>query len=169
MPTKWYYPNSVDQYAEVSVHVPWLTDFDKIKHPDGKFLRLSKTLLHIANPTTNDLKMKTYYLVLTDFQIDNCPSIISGIEIEINMNRGGRITDDTVQLRYNDSFIGINRANFDLAPNKIYGDQTDLWETNLTKQQVEDSSFGVGVRFQSHPSWPHNEYAKIDYIRLRLY
>jgi hypothetical protein len=169
MPTKWYYPNNISQYAEVQEHVPWVEDFHKIKHPDGNFLRLSKTLLHIANSRTNDLKMKTYYLILEDFQIDNCPQIISGIEVEINMNRGGRITDDTVQLRYNSNFVGVNKADFDLAPKKIYGNQSDLWDTSLTKLQVENNTFGIGVRFQSHPSWPHNEYAKVDYIRLRLY
>lgn len=171
MPTAWFYPNTVSQYYEVTAHVPWnnVGNFFSIKHPDGGSLSLSAPLLHIANPTVNDLKMKTYFLALSEFNVIDLPETISGIEVEINMNRQGRITDDTIQLRYNNQFVGENKANFNLDPNKTYGSNTDLWGASWDYSTITDPSFGIGVRFQSHPSWPHNAYPKIDYIRVRVH
>lgn len=171
MPTPWFYPNTVSQTYEVIEHVPWVDEnnFLFLKHPDGTFVSLSAPLLHIANSVVNDIKMKTYYLNLSNFQISGLSNTISGVEVEIKMNRGGRITDDTIQLMYNGSFIGENRANFDLSPDKFYGGSTDLWGATLTSNILTNSSFGIGVRFQSHPSWPHCEYPRIDYIRVRVY
>lgn len=171
MPTPWFYPNTVNQTYEVIEHVPWVDEnnFLSIKHPDGTFLSLSAPLLHIANSMVNDLKMKTYFLNLSNFKITYLPTTISGVEVQINMNRGGRITDETIQLMYNGSFIGENKATFDLSPLKMFGGPTDLWGTTLTSNMLANSLFGIGVRFQSHPSWPHSEYPRIDYIRVRVY
>jgi len=171
MYTKWFYPNAVSQYAEIEEDIAWNGDnsFLNLKHADGTFLTLSKPLLRIANTTVNDIKMKTYYLKLTDFQVNLTFNQLNGVEFELNMNRGGRITDDTIQLLYEDESIGDNLINIDLAPIKMYGGSDDLWGAQLTKEMVEDNSFGVLLRFQSHPAWPHREYAKIDYTRLRFY
>jgi hypothetical protein len=171
MATDWFYCNNVTQTYEVIEHIPWVDtdDYFPIKHANGMFLSLSAPLLHIANSVVNDVKMKTYFLNLSDFQIKGLPDIISGVEVEINMNRGGRITDETIQLMYNGAFIGENRANFDLSPDKLYGSNTDLWGTVLTSAILSSSTFGIGVRFQSHPSWPHSEYPRIDYIRIRVH
>lgn len=173
MTTSWFYPNSVTQDYEVVEHIPWndVNNFSTLKHPDGNFCTLSAPLLHIANSYTNDVKMKTWYLYLTQFNISSAaiPASISGLEVELNMNRGGRITDDTIQLLYNGNLIGENRADFDLSPKKLYGGVTDLWGITPTISLLTNSTFGVAVRFQSHPSWPHNEYPRIDYIRVRIH
>lgn len=173
MTTSWFYPNSVTQDYEVIEHISWndVNNFSSLKHPDGNFCTLSAPLLHIANSYTNDIKMKTWYLYLTQFNILPAviPTTISGIEVEINMNRGGRITDETIQLLYNNDLIGENRANFDLSPNKFYGGSTDVWGLTPTSALLTNSTFGIAVRFQSHPSWPHNEYPRIDYIRIRIH
>lgn len=168
----WHYPSTVTQFAEHESHVSWndeATGFSSIKHLDSRYITTSKDLLHIATFDGHDIKMKTYYLYLTDFKIQNVPNEITGLEVEISVRRGGRITDDTIQLMHNGEFIGENLANFDLNPVKQYGGLAESWGTSLSRSVIEDSSFGVGIRFKSHPSWPHRESPKLDYVRLRVW
>jgi hypothetical protein len=174
MPTQWFLPTSVTQFAEVIQHVAWSGEengFDNIKNIEYCFICTKTPLLHIANNTTNDLKMKTCYLFLTGFNINNLPNEISGIEAEFNMLRGGRITDETIQLRYNDIFIGDNLATGTLENIKIFGGYNNLWglETPIDPTMLVSPNFGIGVRFQSHPSWPHRESPMINHIRLRVW
>ena len=172
MPTPWFYSNLISQHAEVSVHIPWNGESNgylALKRDDGTVLTTSKTLVHIANPTVNDIKNKTNFLYLTDFRIIHMPSIISGVEIEISMGRGGRITDETIQLMHGNEFIGENRAFYKLDEITLYGGPTDVYGTTLTPELLSDPTFGVGVRYQSHPMWPHREIPRIDYIRLRVW
>lgn len=171
MPTSWFYPGSVSQYAEVEEHIPWVdTDnFFNLRNPIGAFTPLTQPLLHISIAPGRDYRMKTWYLTMSQFNAQRLPETITGIEVELNMNRGGRITDDTIQLMYNNEFIGANRGNEYLDPDKFYGGSDDLWDFNLTQTMITDSTFGIGVRFQSHPYWPHNEYPRISYIRFRVY
>lgn len=170
MLTSWYYPNNVVQYSENEKHVAWTDDgtgFSAVKTTNPVYIGTVKPLLHIANPTVNDLKMKTYFLFLTDFKINQLPEIITGVEVEIEISRGGRITDDTIQLRYQDEFIGENLANSNLDRIKTYG--KNLWGVeSIDSTILTDTSFGLGLRFQSHPSWPHREVPMINYVRLRI-
>ena len=172
MTTQWYYPQTIAQYAEVEQHVSWTgeeNNYVYLRNADLSYISTTKELLHIANPTTHDLVMKTAYLYLTDFRLAGLPDVISGVQLEVNMRRGGRITDETIQLRYNDEFIGRNSANMPLNDVTLYGSETDLWELdNLTPSILSDPSFGVGIRYQSHPAWPHREHPMINYIRLRV-
>lgn len=172
MPTPWFYSNSVTQYAEVSAHIPWNGESNgylAVKRDDGTVLTTTKSLVHIANPTVNDIKNKTNYLYLKDFRLTDLPDVISGVEIEISMGRGGRITDETIQLMYNDTFIGENRAYYKLDEITIYGGPADLHAADITPALLSDVEFGIGVRYQSHPMWPHREIPRIDYIRLRVW
>ena len=123
MTTPWFYPNAVTQYGEIPQHVSWQGEDNNwayLRTTDAD-VSTTRELLHIANSTVNDLKMKTYYLYLTDFGIADISDPILGIEVMIDMRRGGRITDETIQLRYNNDFIGDNRASYQLDNNKIYG------------------------------------------------
>ena len=171
MPTPWTYPTIVTQHAEVDQHISWdESKFHCIKNADGQYLPTTKELIHIANPTVNDIKNKTNYLFLKGFNFVNLPTTISGIEAEICINRGGRISDETVQLMYNGTFISDNTADYSLDITKIYGSPTSIWgESNITNIMLADPEFGIGVRYQSHPSWPHRESPKLDYIRLRVW
>ena len=85
------------------------------------------------------------------------------------MNRLGRITDETVQLCRNNELIGDNHASLNLDLIKIYGSDTDNWNTNLTMSNIQNSSFGVVLRFQSHPNWPHKSSPLIDAVELRIH
>ena len=96
MSTPWFYSNTITQYGEVPSHISWDNEdsgFAALKSNNNESIMTTKELLHIANPTTNDIKMKTYYLNLVNFNMINLPLVISGIEVEVEMNRGGRITD----------------------------------------------------------------------------
>ena len=168
MPTEWFYPTSASQYAEASVHVPWLNiddNFDQINRVRGE-----KDLRHISNSLVNDIKMKTYYLVLTDFMMSELPETISGIEVYINLRRTGRIFDDTVQLYYNNQPIGANMANRDLFDIKVYGGETVTWDVEgLSRDMLNDPNFGVVLRYQSHPTIPHQTCPYMEHVQLRAW
>jgi len=172
MPTSWYYSNNIFQFGEIPQHAAWVDDgtgFYNARFPDGAFINTVVPILHIANSIVKDIKNKTYYINFTDFNIIDAPAIISGVELELATNRGGRITDETIQLTYNNNLIGDNKANYDLSVNKIYGGYNDTWSANLTQAIITDSSFGIRLRFQSHPSWPHKSTPMIEYARIRIY
>jgi hypothetical protein len=167
MPSLWSYPSVVTQYAEVPNHIAWRAvgdEFTKIN-----LITTVSDLKHISNTAVNDLKMKTYYLVLTGFEWTDLPDTISGIEAQINIRRVGRITDDTIVLYLNQG-IGENKANADLANNKTYGGETDLWGLEeITSEMLTDSNFGMVLRYQSHPSWPHSVAPIMNHVQLRAW
>lgn len=173
MYTTWFYPNTVTQFPEVTEHVGWNgeeTGFSFLKAPNQNYVTTKKELLHIANSVVNDLKMKTYFLYLSNFKMTNLPNPIQGVEVEIEMKRGGRITDETIQLRYNNEFIGKNKADYKLDVQKTYsGSASDWGVEEFNSLLLTDTTFGVGIRYQSHPSWPHKESAMINYVRIRAW
>ena len=78
--------------------------------------------------------------------------------------------DETIQLCLEDDLIGENRADLNLDPIKVYGGNTDLWSTeNLSMSNIQDPTFGVVVRLQSHPSFPHRDGAYINAVELRIH
>ena len=174
MTTEWTLPNTITQYAEPGGedgHVSWLEvdNFNSLKAFDGKSVRTTRDLLHIAREPRHDTTEKTYYLKITNFNFVGLPQQLSGIELKISMNRVGRITDETIQLCLNNDLKGLNHATRDLTPVKIYGSETDMWETNLNMQDIQHPSFGVVLRFQSHPNWPHKSTPLVDSVELRIH
>jgi hypothetical protein len=114
--------------------------------------------------------MKTYYLELTGYNFQNLPDVITGIEARLTADRRGRITDEQTFLCLDGAMIGNNKADLSLAPKKTYGGETDLWGTeNLSTADLQNSSFGITIRFQSHPHWPHKDGASVDSVELRIY
>lgn len=174
MPTNWTLPNSISQYAETGAedrHVPWLEvdNFSALKSLDQRSIKTSRDLVHIARDPRHDIVEKTFYLQITDFRFKNLPTSLAGIEIKLSMNRFGRITDEDIMLCLNGETIGENQATLDLSPVKIYGNQNNLWNTNLTISDVQNSTFGCVIRFQSHPKWPHKSSVLIDAIEIRIH
>lgn len=174
MPTNWSLPQTVIQYAEPGAenkHISWLdeSDFAALKSKDGRNVRPVKNLLHIARDPRHDLKDKTYFLRCTGFVFEDLPDSITGIEARISMNRFGRVTDDTVHLCLNEELIGENRASLSLELIKIFGNENDMWGTSLSLSDIQDPNFGIVVRFQSHPNWPHSSSILIDAIELRVH
>ena len=174
MTSNWTLPTSVTQYAEPdaeNIHVSWLTDNDfySIKNRDSKFVKTSRDLLHIAKQPKHDLVEKTYFLKATGFNFDTIPNTLSGVEMRLSMNRSGRITDETVQLCLDENMLGDNQATLKLDPSNIYGDPTNTWGAVLSLENIQNSNFGVIVRFQSHPNWPHKCSVLVDAIELRVH
>lgn len=174
MTTNWTLPRIVTQYAEEGgeeAHITWLNtnDFYSLKNLDGRSIKTSKELVHIARDPRHDYTQKTYYLKVTDFNFNSLPETLTGIEMRLTMNRGGRITDDTIQLCLNGALVGDNQASLTLDPIKVYGGEDLLWNTNLTLADIQDPSFGIVLRFQSHPNWPHKSSPLIDAVELRIH
>ena len=157
MPTPWFYPTIISQTAEDPSHIEWdsVNDFVFLRSADSNFTKTTSSLVHIAISKGNAIKNKTWYLYLTGFNFTNIPQTISGLEAELHMNRGGRITDDTIQLRYDNNWIGDNKSSLNLDMLKAYGSSEDHWGVNLNSFNLLDPSFGIGIRFQSHPMYPH--------------
>jgi hypothetical protein len=174
MTSNWTLPTSITQYAESgaeNAHVSWLEvdGFSGLKTVDGRSIKTSRDLLHIAKDPRHDLVEKTYFLKLVGFNFTNLPEVLSGVEMRLTMNRYGRIADDTIQLCLQDNLIGDNQTNFSLDPIKIYGSDTDKWHSQITIADIQSPSFGVILRFRSHPNWPHKNSAMIDAVELRVH
>ena len=174
MTTNWTLPTTVTQYPEQggeNAHIEWdnSTEFSGLTNLDGKFVKTTSDLIHIAREPRHDITQKTYYLKVTGFNFTALPETLSGIEMRLSMNRGGRITDETIQFCLNDTLIGDNQATLDLDPTKIYGGEDTIWNSNLTLANIQDPLFGVVLRFQSHPRWPHKSSPLIDAVELRIH
>lgn len=166
MPTPWFYPSTLTQFTEADAHVPWLNIEDNFTQIN--LVRSERDLRHISNTLVNDIKMKTYYLVLTGFNWSGLPDTISGIEAYVSVRRYGRITDDTVRL-YNGEAIGDNRADPDLSNAKTYGAPTDLWDVEDLTAASFDENFGLILRYQTHPNWPHQSTPCMDHVQIRVW
>ena len=194
MTTRWHTPNNTTQipeFEDFDNHIQWQrgtakvldqygvpTDFPNFDLNSGApFIQSVKPLLYIANDGHAPLRMKTWYLHLTDFRITDVPEVISGIELKTNIRRKGRIMDETISLRYNNDLLGENKINYntdDMGHVPIYnatsyGNMTDLWNAELTPEIVTDVSFGVTLRFQSHLFYPHKETVLVESVELRVY
>ena len=172
MATNWALPSSIEKYSEEqaeNTHISWTGDFNNLTRLLGRSIKTSKDLLHIARDPRHDIVDKTYYLRVTNFNFNYIPDIVSGIEVRLSTNRYGRITDDTVQLCLANDLIGDNQATLDLNPIKLYGSEDNLWNTSLTKIDLQNSSFGLTIRFKSHPSWPHKSSMLISAIEIRVH
>ena len=174
MTTDWTTPTIITQYSEEggeNIHVSWdsIDDFANMKSSNEQSVGTIGNLYHIARSPQVDLTNKTYYIRATGYNFRNLPNEILGIEVRLKTKRGGRVTDDTIQLCLNGELIGENRATLDLNPIKQYGSETDLWATDITLETLQDASFGVVVRFRAHPHWPHNTAAFIDSVEIRIH
>jgi hypothetical protein len=173
------FPTNVIQYAEdETTQIQWQPEnLNYLTSPGISSVSTIKSLSHIARSPKYDLTNTTWFIQATGFSIDNLPETISGITVTVNMNRYGRITDDTIQLCYQGELIGenycqpvIDSNNHSLlTPHTIYGGPTDTWHiTNLTPAMVADPTFGVVLRYKSHPAWPHRTSPVLYTVMLQI-
>lgn len=161
-------PTTFYQYAEEggeSVHIQWNEEQFNSQVKIGT----QGVLSHLARSPKTDLRNKTYYLKVQGFNFYSIPNSINGIEVVLTTDRRGRVTDETVQLVINDQIVGENKANLDLDPIKTYGGIDDLWGLENLGQQDIDSNFGILMRFQSHPHFPHRDGMFIRGIEVRIH
>ena len=136
-----------------------------------------RSLKHIANSASGNIRERTQALICTNFQIDKLPDIITGLEVKITAQRNGRIADEIIQLTYQGNPIGANNfiyladseGHIKITNETIYGNPTDLWGTELTPDILTDPSFGIILKFQSHPYFPHNVGISLDEVLLTVY
>ena len=187
--TRWAVPNKVSQITESEAHVAWdAAAFSYLQDDnDSTFVKTIKPLLHIPNSFSGDRTMKTWYILASGFNLFDAPDIVTGIVVQMQVDRGGRITDETVQLRTVSTWtsfngtIGVNKADAGLDMIKIYGGAIDLWDLDkvvtgyigstaqqIIRQAIVNPDFGIAIRFQSHPSWPHSVAPRIGSIKVRL-
>ena len=172
-----YYPTIVKQIGE-SPSVAWVgTGYDETDDiAVDKKIRTATELRHIANPASGPIRDSTYALVYSDFRIANLGAV-NGIELRVIAQRNGRITDETIQLTYQDSAIGRNNYQYEtddqgrlpLFDDTRYGGPEDLWGADITAEMLQDPSFGVILKFQSHPYYPHRSGMLIQSVSLTIY
>lgn len=143
---------------------------------DSRWTTVS-SLSHLANPACGDLRNKTWALKCTGFQMTALPDVITGLQLDINGQRNGRIVDEIIQLTYLGNPIGSNNFEYvtdseghlKITNETQYGGSTDLWGTELTPTMLQDPSFGVILKFQSHPYYPHRCGITVDSVWLTVY
>jgi hypothetical protein len=168
MTTVFTSPTIFSQYAEEGgelEHIQWNDNQFIYK----KNIDTNGVLTHFARSPKTDIRSKTYYLKAQNFSFNYIPDNISGIELVLDTDRRGRISDDTVQLIIDDQIVGENKANLNLDPKKVYGGPTDLWGLDSISRTQISNVFGVLVRFQSHPHFPHKDGMFIRSIEVRIH
>jgi len=112
--------------------------------------------------------LKTDWLRITDFNF-NLPdnSIIEGIEVQIDDY--GFVYTLYCYLVLNGNSIGINKETYIMIPStdtdtyRTYGSSTDIWNTELTKFDIENSTFGFQICYNS------GYFALVDHIQIKIY
>ena len=136
-----------------------------------------RPLLHRSNSATGGLRDKTWAITCTNFNMNDLPEVITGLQLDLSGQRNGRIIDETIQLTYQGQPIGNNNflyvldseGHFYLNNQTSYGGPTDLWGVELTPTILQDPSFGIILKFQSHPYYPHSCGMFLDTVSFTVY
>jgi hypothetical protein len=66
--------------------------------------------------------------------------------------------------------MGANMANHDLLDLKVYGGETFKWGIeDLSSETLTDPNFGIVLRYQSHPTIPHQTCPYMEHVQLRVW
>jgi hypothetical protein len=129
----------------------------------------------------------TSQLWCTRLGIPNRVNAVTGIELQLDVQRVARIEDLVIQLTFNGALIGDNLASTvnpvqsdmytgdfttpldPVGDSHIYGGPTNLWGTNgLTATNIADTTFGIVVSFKSNPVYPHRDLVYLNRVALRI-
>jgi hypothetical protein len=173
-----YYPTTVEEIQSSNEEIGWrrttVNDLNSLlKNP----LQTIGDLKHRSNLASGDLRDSTRILYFKNFNFSNLPDTISGIELTVTARRSGRIVDEIVQLSVNNQLIGNNNfiyltereGHLRIDDVTTYGNPTDLWGIELTPELLNDSTFSVALKFQSHPYFPHSSNLIIESVALTVY
>jgi len=166
-----YFPQLIEQISDnPDQEIAWRTPLrDKVS--------ITEDLSHRSNPASGDLTNKTWTLVYTNLGIADAPATVSGIQLDLVTQRNGRITDNTIQLTYQGQAIGKNNFSYvtdveghlKLVNENTYGGADDLWGAEITPEMLQDPSFGVILKFQSHPYYPHKCGMSVETVSVTVY
>ena len=95
------------------------------------------------------------------------PSLL-GVEVQFNSIRSNRVQDYLVQLVLNGALVGDNIADPATDNIKTYGSSTNLWNSNITINDITKISFGVAISFRSNVTIPHKDLGYLDQVRMRI-
>ena len=129
-----------------------------------------------ASITATSFDTNDYSQVLTATLFANAiptGSVIKGIKVEIDKyHANGDVIDAVVQLtKDNTTRVGDNKADTsthwpDADSAVSYGDNTDLWGTTWTPEEINSPNFGVHIVAQAHGT---DSDAYIDFVRITVY
>jgi len=165
-----YSPTQVEGLQFGETELGWLGSLDTLFRTDGQ-------LTHLSNPASGDLVTRTQALSFTQFQMITLPEVISGLELTVRTRRNGRAVDEQIQLVFQGQPVGKNNFNYDpdedgnlkVIDNAVYGSPTDTWGVELTQEMLQDPSFGVILKFQAHPYFPHRSNMILERVSLTVY
>lgn len=174
-----YLPSSVDVTSDDPTHeITWMTT----PTTSLGFLLNARwctvlELKHRSNPATGDIRDSTWNLVCTNFNMTTLPDSIAGLQLDLSGQRHGRIVDDIIQLTYQGSPIGNNNFSYILNNEghlyinnqTSYGGPTSQWGVTLTPEMLQDPSFGIIIKFKSHPYYPHSCSMLLDSVSFTVY
>lgn len=133
---------------------------------DGSTSTVSSGTLNITSPIT-----------ATEFGF-SIPSYstITGITVEIERQKSGggtkTITDKVIELIGGSRASG-NRASATIWPGTLtvatYGGATDLWDLELSPEQVNSDTFGVRITVQESVAGSNTATAEIDCVKVRIH
>ena len=179
MQTNFITPQSIRQEDDINFpSISW-TNLDVASSCDTYSIS-SEPLYCISGLWQERFRTKTNQLIATNFNIPIMSSVISGIEIQTHVLRKARIEDYIIQLTLNGELIGVNRADMTSSQeayweNKqqvgdyhIYGGADDLWGTNLTTNDLQNSTFGVVIAYQSNERIPHRDLVFFNQLAIRI-
>lgn len=145
----------------------------------GKKVYTLKDVYHHVNTASGAIRNKTNYIHFKNFDIDHTvPNVITGIQLILKTRRNGRVFDELVAMSHNEHVISDNKTSYltsgdgydhlKLNDTTVYGGEGDLWglETIATRGLVSDPTFGVSLRFQGHPMYPHTSGMQVESVQL---
>jgi hypothetical protein len=95
------------------------------------------------------------------------PSLL-GVEVQFNSIRSNRVQDYLVQLVLNGALVGDNIADPTTDNLKTYGSSTNVWNSNITINDITKISFGVAISLRSNVLTPHSDLGYLDQVRMRI-
>ena len=173
-----YTPHNVLGLQFNEGEIGWInTPYANDKNLLGKRWRSESDISHVSNPACGDIRTRTQALEFVDFQMTNLPDVVSGIELNIVSQRNGRVADEVIQLTYQSDLVGKNNfvyltdieGHLTIKNQAVYGGPTDLWGVDITPIMLQDPTFGIRVKFQAHPYYPHRSPMYLDWISLTVF
>lgn len=174
-----YTPNNVEQVSDnPDDEIAWRsTPSTNIGYLLNSRWATVRQLTHLSNPACGDIGSQTYSLICTSFNMTELPDEITGISLKITGQRNGRVVDQQVQLTYQGQPVGDNKVDYEtdseghilLLNDTTYGGPEDFWGAEITREMLQDSSFGVILKFQNHPFYPHSCGMFLDSVSITVY
>ncbi len=162
MPNKLYYPQIVESLD--SQEIPF-SDGD-VTLDSVSNITTQRPVLGIAHSSGRLTVEGSQSLVFRKFSIP--PGLlVQGLELELTVDRLARIQDRVIQLWYQGSAQGQNRADLSAANFTVYGGAEDLWTASGI--DFSSDSFGVVIDLQPHTQYPSSNLIYFRSLALRVY